>query len=123
MNGKLFVISWGPAFNLFVSFLVNESLLHIEAFCGYFTDLETVLSLKDFFTGFGCSNINYIDNVNMSYDFRFTYLLNNTLTSLENISYAIFVGTNLRLESPLMSRVYAKVLLIIILSFILLVYL
>lgn len=73
--------------------------------CGYFSDLETVLSVKNFFACVGCSNFNYVDNLNMGADFRFSFLLNNTLISLESVSYGLFIGTNLRLESPLISRV------------------
>lgn len=39
----------------------------------------------------------------MPFDLRSSFLLNTTLVSLENISYGIFIGTNLRLEIPLVS--------------------
>ncbi len=102
-DNKFFVINWGSALNLFTYFLTNNFVEHLEVLCGFFVDLETVLSLKIFFTSFGCSNFNYVDNVDTSFDFRFSFLLNNTLSSLEFLNYVIFFGINLRFESPLMN--------------------
>lgn len=95
--------------NLLVQFFKRKNIFNIDIICGYFSDLDTVLSLKNFFVGIGCSNFNYVDNLDMGCDFRFSFLLNKTLVSLESISYCLFIGTNLRLESPLLTLVYEKI--------------
>lgn len=53
----------------------------------------------------GSSNI-YYNNLmflNNNADFRFNYLLNQTLINLENLDNVLFVGTNPRLEVPLLN--------------------
>lgn len=71
--------------------------------CGSFLDLEGALAIKSFFSSLGCSNLNYEYNCNLSFDFRYSYLLNNTLTEIENVFVSFFLGLNLRLEAPLLS--------------------
>ena len=88
-----------------MSFFKNK---FIEAFCGYFIDLDCVSFLKKYFLGLGCSNFNYLDNRFVLYDFRFYYLLNSTVASLRNLTNLFFIGTNLRLESPLLNSKVRK---------------
>lgn len=80
----------------------------IEAFCGYFLDLECATFLKKYFLGLGCSNFNYLDNCFRLYDFRYYYLLNTTVNTLKNLTNLFFIGTNLRLESPLLNSKVRK---------------
>jgi len=85
----------------------------LQAISGHFSDLETVISFKDFFTDIGVSSMDYED---YSYafvtDFRFSFLLNSTLASLEFSSVILLIGTNLRTEVPLLnSRIRKNYLL------------
>jgi NADH dehydrogenase/NADH:ubiquinone oxidoreductase subunit G len=89
------------AFNL-INFYLNKNLFkQFESYCGEFIDLETAFSLKCFFNGIGCSNIFFIYNLNYNIDFKFMYLLNVTLETLEIINLIFLIGCNLRLEAPL----------------------
>jgi hypothetical protein len=60
----LMVISWPTAFDLFIYFLAYKPLTIVQAIIGHFTDLETALSLKDFFNDLGVSRLNYEDSIN-----------------------------------------------------------
>jgi NADH dehydrogenase/NADH:ubiquinone oxidoreductase subunit G len=65
--------------------------------------LETAITLKSFFCNYGCSNFSYYSYHFNNFDFRFSYLLNKTLLHLESITRILFLGTNIRLEAPLIN--------------------
>lgn len=75
----------------------------VEAFIGPFLDLESVISLKSFFSSFGCSRFNYQFNYGSLFDYRFQFLISSTLEYLEKTNFCIFLGLNLRMESPLLN--------------------
>jgi len=92
------------AFDLFLNFLVVKPVFLVQAVIGHFSDLETALSLKDFFNDIGVSNLSYEDTISQLFtDFRFSYLLNTTLVQLEQASIVLVIGTNLRTEMPLLN--------------------
>lgn len=103
LDNKLINISWKQAFILFIRILYLFKNNLIESFCGPFIDLESGITLKYFFNNFGCSNIWFFNNFSSSIDFRYYFELNDTLSNIENKSNILFVGTNLRLESPLIN--------------------
>jgi hypothetical protein len=59
--GKLVVISWDFAINLFFYFIKKTIIKkqNIIASLNYYNDLQTTLSIKSFFNSFGSSNISY----------------------------------------------------------------
>jgi len=67
-------------------------------------NLEAAISLKYFFISCGCSNFVYNEEYMFNFDFRFAFLLNNTLVQLETIVQVLFIGTNVRLEAPLVNQ-------------------
>jgi hypothetical protein len=71
--------------------------------CGSFLDIESSLGIKSFFNSIGCSNLNYEFNYCLSFDFRYSYLLNATLSEIEDVFVCFFFGLNLRLESPILN--------------------
>lgn len=78
--------------------------LSIQVISGPFIDLESSLSLRGFFFSFGCNNINYYENTtHVLYDFRAFYFLGKTLKFFENINNVLLLGTNPRLEVPLLN--------------------
>lgn len=103
LKNKSIILSWPVAFDLFFSFIIHKAVKFIEAVVGNFADLETVSCIKEFFTNFGCSNLKTETILNFSSDFRFSYLLNTTITSLEQASLVLLLGTNLRIEAPLLN--------------------
>ena len=103
LNNKFINISWKQAFILFIRILYLFKNNNIESFCGSFIDLESGITLKHFFNNFGCSNIWFLNDFASNFDFRFFFELNDTLVNIENKNNILFVGTNLRLESPLIN--------------------
>jgi len=83
--------------------LSTKPLSLVECIIGHFSDLETVVSLKDFFNGFGCSALYSEDSSFLMTDFRFNFLLNTTIVSFEVASFILLIGTNLRNEAPLLN--------------------
>lgn len=75
----------------------------IESYCGPFLDIESAISLKYFFNNFGCSNIRYVNDFCSFLDFRIFFQLNDTLINIENKTNILFLGTQLRLEAPLIN--------------------
>lgn len=80
-------------------------------FSGNFIDLTVSFCLKKLFNSIGCSNLNYFNNLNFINDFRSSFLLNDTLFFLEDLNIFLFVGLNLRLESPLLNSKFRKLYL------------
>ena len=67
---------------------------------GYFTDIETIISLKNL--------SNKLDNVqtnsiNIPFDFQNDYLINENLDTINGRKVYIIVGLNLRLENPVLN--------------------
>ncbi len=100
---KFIIISWKIALILFFHLLKKQSKNFIEIYCGYYLSLDNCYSLKYFFTNLGCFNIYYLNIDNNISDFRYSYLLNNTLKNLNNMLDIFIIGGNLRLEIPLLN--------------------
>jgi len=84
-------------------FLLTKKASIVDCIIGHFNDFDTVIALKDFFNGFGCSSLSLEDSFGFSSDLRTSYLLNTTIVSLENSSIILLLGTNLRIEAPLLN--------------------
>lgn len=104
--GKLIVISWDFAINLFF-FNIRKAIIkgqNIIASLNYYNDLQTVLSIKTFFNGFGCSNISYnLKKISWIFDFSNYIYLNHLIEDIELINFYLFISCDLRLESPLLN--------------------
>ena len=106
MLGKFIVISCDFAVNIFYYFIRKIILRkqNIIASLNYFNDLQTALSIKTFFNGFGCSNILFnFKTINWIFDFPNYFYLNNLIENIELINFFLFVSCDLRLESPLLN--------------------
>jgi len=106
LYNKYIVISWDFATLIFFYF-IKSSILNknnIISSIGYFSDLQTSLSLKTFFNMFGCSNILYnLKKINWIYDLTEFFCLNILIEKLELIKFFLFISCDLRLESPLLN--------------------
>lgn len=80
----------------------------IQAFIGPYSSMELVFNLKSFFNSIGCNNIFYFELTNSLPDLRHFFLLNNTLRELVNVNDLLIIGSNVRLESPLLNSIYRK---------------
>lgn len=104
---KFISISWKKALYLFLFLMCNVKNI-IQSIIGPYSSIELVYNLKSFFNSIGCNNIYYFEFDNNISDFRYSFLLNNTLKELSNINDLLIVGANIRLESPLLNSVYRK---------------
>lgn len=104
---KYISISWKIAINIYI-LLINNTKNIIQSYIGPFSSLECVYNLKSFFNSIGCFNIYYFEIDANIPDFRYSFLLNNTLGDLTVINDFIIIGSNIRLESPLLNSVYRK---------------
>jgi len=104
---KFISVSWKKALYLFLYLMCNIKNI-IQSVIGPYSSLELVYNLKSFFNGIGCNNIYYHELDNNISDFRYSFLLNNTLKELSNINDLLIVGANIRLESPLLNSVFRK---------------
>jgi NADH dehydrogenase/NADH:ubiquinone oxidoreductase subunit G len=80
----------------------------INAIIGPYSSLELIFNLKNFFNNIGCNNIFYYENNYNNADFRFYFLLNSTLRDLNKLNDVLVIGSNIRLESPLINSIYRK---------------
>jgi hypothetical protein len=71
-------------------------------------NLELSYLLKYFFNKIGSLNINYCETIKNVPDLRYTYLLNNTIKNLNNITEIFLIGCNPRLELPLLNSYIRK---------------
>lgn len=99
---KLIVFSW----DFLIKYILKVIKLKknfIVGILGPFIDIITSLSLKNFFNIIGVSSILSYFKFKWIYDFKFFFLLNNMLESLEFIYFFLFIGCDLRLENPLLN--------------------
>ena len=104
--GKFIVISWDFAINLFFYYMRKAIIKsqNIIASLNYYNDLQTTLSMKSFFNGFGCFNISYnLKKISWIFDFSNFFYLNHLIEDIEFINFFLFVSCDLRLESPLLN--------------------
>jgi NADH dehydrogenase (ubiquinone) Fe-S protein 1 len=81
------------------------------AIAGDLVDSESLMCLKDFFNRAGSNNLQTNAITPLSSDVRSQYLFNSTITGIEEADVVILVGTNPRMESPLIcSRIRKSVL-------------
>lgn len=103
LYGKFINLSWTTALLILLRQFQNSLGSIVEVVCGSYLSIEAAMALKYYFAGYGCSTICY-ENDNFSlFDFRFSFLLNSTITYLERINNFLFIGTNLRLEAPIIN--------------------
>lgn len=105
LYNKFVVFSWDFIIDLFFYKIKNFILLHNDINCilGNFLDLYSSLSVKSFFSSFGCHNIILNFKFNFIYDFNYLYIINNSLQALEFVNFFLFISCNMRLESPLLN--------------------
>jgi NADH dehydrogenase (ubiquinone) Fe-S protein 1 len=71
---------------------------------GPFNDLESTLAFKDLLNRLNCDNIDVRRNApHFKADFRNQYLMNSRVIGLDETDLLILVGTNPRLESPVLN--------------------
>ena len=99
---KFIVFSWDFLINYILKWMKSKNNL-IYGILGPFVDIITSISLKNFFNIVGIDSIVLYFKFKWIYDFKFFFLLNNSLESLETLFFYLFLGCDLRLENPLLN--------------------
>lgn len=108
LNYKFITCSWPFSLESYCLLLRKFQKNHLEIICGPFMSLELALSAKYFFNSLGSHYINYFEKTFLSSDFRSSFLLNGTLRKMKYTSEFFLLGSNLRLELPLMNSLLRK---------------
>lgn len=89
--------------------MTSRKITAIAAGLGDSFDLESTFGAKVFFESIGAGLVT-VDRITLAHgDFNFLYLFNTSLVKLSKIpTFCLLVGTNLRLESPLLNLRLSK---------------
>jgi len=99
-NNLFIETNWKECLNSVKNEFTSNKYKNIIINTGYFTDIETIISLKNL--------SNKLDNVqtnsiNIPFDFQNDYLINENLDTINGRKVYIIVGLNLRLENPVLN--------------------
>jgi NADH-quinone oxidoreductase chain G len=108
IGNQSYPISWPKALYLFTKNLLFSTNQNIKVLCGNYLDLTSALLIKKYYNSFGCSNICYENNFYKETDFRFNYLLNDTLDRMETLDFVLFINANPRLEAPVVNSRFRR---------------
>jgi NADH dehydrogenase (ubiquinone) Fe-S protein 1 len=73
------------------------------AVAGDLADAESMVALKDLFNRLGSGNLQTCEDLPVNTDLRSNYLFNSTIAGIEDADVVLMVGTNPRMESPLIN--------------------
>ncbi|KAL8563994.1 NADH dehydrogenase Fe-S protein subunit 1 ndufs1 [Nucella lapillus] len=102
-QGQLVQSDWETAFFTIVNKLQDVEGSQVGAVVGGLVDAEALTALKDLMNRLGCETLCTEEIFPMEgsgTDFRSSYLLNTTLSGVEEADLLLFVGTNPRFEAP-----------------------
>ncbi len=110
--GKLREASWDEALALVSAKLAATKPAAIAAVTGNMADVESMLALKDLMGALGVSNLECRqDGGKLNANDRGSYIMNTSIAALEQADVALFIGTNPRLEAPLVNTRLRKAFL------------
>ncbi len=101
-DGKLQELTWAEGMRLAVNKIRSVQPDEIEGRVGPFTDVETVVALRDLLHRLGCERLRYAKN-DMDHDFRAQYLMGSTIRGVSFCDALLMVGFNLRTTTPVLN--------------------
>jgi NADH-quinone oxidoreductase subunit G len=101
-DGKLEAASWDEAFAAIVA-KVKGAGSKIAALAGDQADCESMYALKELLSSLGSSNIDCRQDGAAIGESRASYLFNSTVAGIEDADAILIVGSNPRLESPVLN--------------------
>ena len=103
-NGKLRPATWDEALNVVAEKLKAASADRIGAIAGDLQDAESMKAVLDLFRALGSANTDCRqDGVALGNEVRESYLFNTSIQGLENADAILLIGTNPRVEAPLLN--------------------
>jgi NADH-quinone oxidoreductase subunit G len=104
VNGKLQAATWNEAFGAIADRIAGLSGQKMAAVAGDTADCEAIVALKDLMTALGCTALECrTDGAQFDTAQPAGWLFNTTIAWLEQADAILLVGTNPRLEAPLVN--------------------
>eukprot|EP00494_Astrolonche_serrata_P031862 UN32131 len=102
-------VTWPEILNVIKAAVGGLRPSQLRAVVGEHTDLETMVVLKDLFNKLGSNNTECrSDGTEFKSDLRNDYIMNSTIPGLEEADLIIVVGSNPRMEAPLINAKLRK---------------
>jgi len=102
-DGSLSPVGWKEALTIAADKLGSTAGKDIAALAGPLVEVEALVSLKDMLNSLGCTGTSSTAATSLSADLRASYTLNSTIAGLEDCDALLLVGTNPRIEAPLLN--------------------
>eukprot|EP01006_Ploeotia_vitrea_P009518 TRINITY_DN22506_c0_g1_i1.p1 TRINITY_DN22506_c0_g1~~TRINITY_DN22506_c0_g1_i1.p1 ORF type:complete len:730 (+),score=431.74 TRINITY_DN22506_c0_g1_i1:69-2258(+) len=99
-------VSWAEALTAVAQQIaqLSDPSTQIKAIAGDQADAEAIMALKDLVNRLGSNNTECRqDGARLSADLRSDYTFNSTIAGIEDADLILLVGTNVRMESPLLN--------------------
>lgn len=104
-DGRLAPASWAAAFAAIRARLGGLPGRAIAAIAGDQADCESMIALKDLLAALGSENLDCRqDGAALDPSLRASYLFNSTLAGIERADALLLIGTNPRIEAPLLAQ-------------------
>jgi NADH-quinone oxidoreductase subunit G len=108
-NGKLEPATWAEAFEVVVGKLTATAPDRMGVIAGDLQDAESMKAALDLFGGTGVKSLDCRqDGTALGGGPRESWLFNSTLAGIEHADAVLFVGTNPRLEAPVLNARFRK---------------
>ena len=104
VNGKLVEASWQDAFLAIKNGLSGLGGEQIAALAGDLVEVESLVALKDLLAKLGSTNVECrLDGAALDPKVRSSYLFNSLISGAETADFILMIGTNPRVEAPLIN--------------------
>ncbi len=104
VDGKLKPASWKEAYRAIANKMKNTDGSAIAAIAGDMADCESMFVLKELLEKLGSHNIDCRqDGAKNSNKIRASYLFNSTIAGIEKADLCLLIGTNPRVEAPMIN--------------------
>ena len=103
-DGKLKPATWAEAFGAVAAAAKGLSGSQIAAIAGDLADCESMTALKDLMAGLGSPNLDCRqDGAKLDANVRCSYIFNSTVAGIDRASAVLLIGTNPRVEAPVLN--------------------
>lgn len=103
-DGTFKELTWEEALSIASQKLGSVNGNEIQGIIGQFNDIESILAFKDLLNRLNCDNIDVRRNApHFNADFRSQYLMNSRVTGIDETDLLIIIGTNPKVESPVLN--------------------
>lgn len=107
--GKLQPATWAQAFAAVAAKIKATAPERVGVIAGDLQDAESLKATKDLFTALGVKNLDSRqDGTALGHGPRESWLFNSTIAGIENADVVLFIGSNPRLEAPVLNARFRK---------------